>query len=512
MSTGVRRLGVALSAAGAALALLAGSGVASAASEHGLSVEAAASRVSVTGWDGQIPLSLGLWVANRGTTSFAVRVGRAQGYDDPITAEIRFGHRRTAVPDTIPTTFAGFTRFAHVTVTDRNGAVVYEQDLMFCPNGFSRARLSPTARDASSYPDGCFAFNPFTLGSVWGIDPGWAVALSTDGGFTGTGGVYRAHVELDTALADLLGIPRAARVVDVTLDVTMISSIPFPVDDPGPRSVAPVEPAASSSSRARPLPRLPRITAATQVPRAALPNLVALPAWSMQTESQGGRDYLDFAANVWNAGRGVLSVEGYRSSGTDVMDAFQFFYRDGRAVGYVPTGTLEFDRRPGHEHWHFTDFARYELVSTEGTEAVRSQKEAFCIAPTDAIDLRVPGADYFPGNGDLRTACGDSTALWIRETLPSAWGDTYYQFVPGQSFDITNLQNGTYYVHVIANPDRRLLERTLVDNESTRLVILDGPPGARTVTVPPYMGIDTETPPGGPQGPDTGPRALGAAG
>jgi hypothetical protein len=503
MSTRVRRLGVALIAA----ALLSGSGTAGAA-EEGLSVEAAASTLSVTGWDGQIPLNLGIWVANRSKLAFAVRVGRG-GYGDPVAAEIRVGGRRTPVPDTVPTTFAGFTRFAHVTVTDHTGAPVYEQDLKFCPNAFSRARLSPSARDASAFPDGCFAFNPFTLGSVWGIDPGWAVALSTDGGFTGSGGVYRAHVELDTALADLLRIPRPARVVDVTLDVTMMTSFPGP-DYPGPRVAEPDEPAASSSSRERRLPaRVPRVTAAAQVPRAALPDLVALPAWSMQTETQSGRDYLDFAANVWNAGPGVLSVEGYRSPGTDLMDAFQFFYRHGRPVGYVPTGTFEFDRRAGHEHWHFTDFARYELVSADGSTVVRSQKEAFCIAPTDAIDLRVAGADYHPGNGDLHTACGDSTALWIRETLPSAWGDTYYQFVPGQSFDITNLQNGTYYVRVTANPDRRLQERTLADNESLRLVVLDGTPGARTVTVPPYMGIDTEAPPGSPPGLGDAPRWPG---
>ena len=32
------------------------------------------------------------------------------------------------------------------------------------------------------------------------------------------------------------------------------------------------------------------------------------------------------------------------------------------------------------------------------------------------------------------------------------WGDTYYQYLPGQSFNITGVPNGTYYVRIVANP------------------------------------------------------------
>jgi len=44
------------------------------------------------------------------------------------------------------------------------------------------------------------------------------------------------------------------------------------------------------------------------------------------------------------------------------------------------------------------------------------------------------------------------TALWVREMLPVGWGDTYFNSVAGQSFDITGVPNGTYYIEVIANP------------------------------------------------------------
>jgi hypothetical protein len=82
-------------------------------------------------------------------------------------------------------------------------------------------------------------------------------------------------------------------------------------------------------------------------------------------------------------------------------------------------------------------------------------------------------------------------ALWIREVLPAGWGDTYFQGVPGQSFDITGLPNGTYWIEVRANPLGSLYDVDPTNDTSLREVILGGTPGARTVTVPPWHGIDT---------------------
>jgi len=87
----------------------------------------------------------------------------------------------------------------------------------------------------------------------------------------------------------------------------------------------------------------------------------------------------------------------------------------------------------------------------------------------------------------LFSACGGPTALAIRESLAAGWGDTYSQFRPGQSFDVDALPNGTYYVEVVANPDRRLQETSTTDNRSLRQVILGGTPQNRTITVPPYV-------------------------
>jgi hypothetical protein len=123
--------------------------------------------------------------------------------------------------------------------------------------------------------------------------------------------------------------------------------------------------------------------------------------------------------------------------------------------------------------------------------AVRSNKVGFCIAPTDPVDLTLPHATWQPSfTGFSFGACGSPTALWVREMMPLGWGDTYFQSVAGQSFDVSGLPNGTYYIEVIANPDGVLHETTADDNISLRQIILGGTPGHRTLQVPAWHGLD----------------------
>uniref|UniRef100_UPI00211D7E4E lysyl oxidase family protein n=1 Tax=Streptomyces sp. rh206 TaxID=2034270 RepID=UPI00211D7E4E len=242
-------------------------------------------------------------------------------------------------------------------------------------------------------------------------------------------------------------------------------------------------------------PNAKRPTGKATVPDVPKPDLRSLPAYGI-TVSDGyeevpGKDYLAFSANVWNAGPAKLVVDGFRSPGKELMDAYQYFYdADGKQVGYTPTGTMEWDPRPGHEHWHFTDFASYRLLKADQKESVRSGKEAFCLANTDAVDYTVKNANWHPDNTDLSTACGQENSISVREVLDVGSGDTYTQDLPGQSFDITDLPNGTYYIQVLANPENRLKETNHNNNSALRKVVLGGKKGARTVKVPAHHLVD----------------------
>ena len=75
--------------------------------------------------------------------------------------------------------------------------------------------------------------------------------------------------------------------------------------------------------------------------------------------------------------------------------------------------------------------------------------------------------------------------------LEAGSGDTYEQSLPGQSFDLKGLKNGTYYIEVKANPAKKLAEASTGNNVSYRKVKISGRSGHRKVKVA-KVGIITE--------------------
>lgn len=542
-----------------------------------LSLIAASTSVTLDSWKEEpgVYLDLGTYLTSE-KGAFEFKVTR-KSYKDPVVASqiIRNGKKTTtkALPAGLVKDFTGLPDFMEVSVVDAAGKPVLKKTENFCPNNAS-GRVRPDAPANSKYPQSC-PVNPFTLGSVWGVENGWAA--NTYAGYYSApvqlaAGTYTAKVSVTKKYRDLFGIANKPQSVKVTVRerswegqeggsdgaaARVASSSPHAghaghqaAADPAPSGHAghgapartdapaaattgagstfnvghgpypPAPPALpwalkkqagkgafgaqgfsaarvgdragqTDGSRQAPgaQPNAKRPTGKAAVPNVPKPDLRSLPAYGI-TVSDGyedvpGKDYLAFSANVWNAGPAKLVVDGFRSPGKELMDAYQYFYdAKGKQVGYTPTGTMEWDPRPGHEHWHFTDFASYRLLKADKKETVRSGKEAFCLANTDAVDYTVKNANWHPGNTDLSTACGQENSISVREVLDVGSGDTYTQDLPGQSFDITDLPNGTYYIQVLANPENRLKETNHKNNSALRKVVLGGKKGARTVKVP----------------------------
>lgn len=426
--------------------------------------------------DGLVWVDPGTWIAAVGG-GFELVLGRPD-YQTPISVE-QVDPRTGMVVRTLPTELLdgwfGMRDFLHVSVRDGRGRLVLRQAITFCPNGYTRARLSDEGPMTSSYPSFCGG-NPFTRGMVWGIDDHWAVGAVSDYGlvFDAPGRRYRVRVWIDPAWVEALDIAGDGAETLVTVEVTGRGQ---PGSEP-PRPLAPP---------GRPSACVPVVTTPDPM---ALPDLIALPAWGMSTYHRKGRDYLGCSATEWNEGPGTLVVEGFRGPDQDLMDAFQYFLVDGRPVGRTPIGHLEF--HPAHRHWHFQQFTEYTMLDADSGEVAVSGKQSWCLANTDAIDLSVPNANWTAFGGDLFTMCGGPSALWIREILDVGWGDTYSRFVAGQAFDITDLPNGEYHVRVHVNPTGSMLEGSTANNVEDRLIKLRGKPGYRRVIVPPWNGIDTE--------------------
>ncbi len=380
----------------------------------------------------------------------------------------------------------GLPRFFRLQFRNTRGRTVLRRRAGFCPGGVLRERVAPDAPEEPVYPDGCGTWrkgNPFIRSQVWGIERGWATpALSFEDTMLDLpNGTYRARLSVSPRYREVFDIPAEQATASLRVNVRRgHPEIPLPV----PRASTPAALGGGSAAALQPS------GAQTSAPDAdTVPNLAALPAWGIRTSTdERGRDHLSFSATAWNAGPAQLAVDGFRRPGEGLMDAYQSFYRGGERVGYQRVGSFEFDDRDGHAHWHFTDFATYNLLDAAGRRVVRSGKEAFCLAPTDAQDLLAPGATWRPdylGFG----RCGTRGSLALSQRLPAGWGDTYDQSLPGQSFRIGGLPNGRYQIEVIVNPEGRLLEVTTDDNRAVRPVVLRGRPGHRRVTVPPYRGI-----------------------
>ncbi|MEX1046244.1 MAG: lysyl oxidase family protein [Actinomycetota bacterium] len=424
-----------------------------------------------------IGLDLGLYVASTGGP-FELRVSRPD-YDTPISlkqVDAETHDVLRVLPTDLLDGWDSLHDFMRIRVLRNDGRLMSDEFRPFCPNSWNRARVDDTGPDTDPYPEYC-AGTPLTRGMVWGIEQGWAV--DPFGGdylrLDLPDGRYTVNISVAQPYLGLLGIPQDDARVSVDLRVRTRSKT-----STAPRSPAP-EPQ-------QPAPAVPDVT---DPDPATVPNLISHPAWGISTYSSGRRDLLSFAATEWNEGPAPMVIEGFRTPGEDEMDAFQYFYDGDEPVARANVGSLDYDRRTGHRHWHFPQFVEYRLLNETKTLAVKSAKQSFCLVPTDAVDLTIPNANWKPGIVGLSSACGGESALWIRETLDVGWGDTYFQSVAGQAFNITNVPNGRYFIEVEVNPLGNLFELTTADNSELRLIRLGGRPGHRRVAVPPWHGIDT---------------------
>jgi hypothetical protein len=473
---------------------------------------AAQKSIRVPRYGSQVFIDPGIYLATYGS-ALEFDVSRAS-YSVPVTISqvIRQpggGTTARPLPAWVLRGWSGLRRFFRLTITNSAGKTVGSRVVPFCPNSSDPQRTTPGSPPVSEFPQSCYSSNPFELGMVWGLERGWATdpfasavivvagaapAARAPGGTAGREapsfrlhlGKYKVTLAITASWQRLLHVTARDASATVTMTVTKGS---------GCTDICPpiAHGAPAGTRRGAVLPRLPAVPTMTNPPASVLPDLIPLPSWGISVQNKhSGSSYLSFGATVWIGGNSRLDVEGFRSNGSPLMHAYQYFWRGGKVIGRAPAGTMGFDNKKGHHHWHFEQFAQYRLLGANKSVAVRSRKVGFCIAPTDAIDLLLRRAVWQPSATGLVGQCGLPSALWVQEMLPLGWGDTYVQDIAGQSFDISKLPNGTYYIEIIANPEKVLHETNDANDISLRKVILGGRPGHRTVRVPAFDGIDAE--------------------
>ncbi len=448
---------------------------------------AAQKKISVPQFGKSEFLDPGVYVAAFGS-KLEFTVQRAT-YSEPLTiTEVIHVPGKGIVLRPLPRKLAdgwnGLARFLRITIRNDHGKIVATRISPFCPNSFSPQRATPNSPRSSPFPLECSS-DPFEKGMVLGVQRGWGSDGIGGFGLKLKRGFYRATVNIMQPWRKVLHISKSGDVATVRFRV---------VKAPRCDEICFGKPGHITKTN-KTLPSQPAVPTVKSPPKSELPDLVPLPSYDIHVlnvkagKNRPALTQLEFAATVWVGGNSRLDVEGFRHNGSPTMAAYQYFHHDGRVVGRTRVGTMGFS---GYNHWHFQQFAEYRLLNSKKSLVIPSQKVGFCIAPTDPVDLVLPHATWVPSFTGLSGACGSQSALWTRETMPVGWGDTYFQFVPGQSFDLTHLKNGTYYIEIIANPEGLLHETNTHNDISLRKVIIGGTAGHRTVRVPAFHGIDRE--------------------
>lgn len=168
---------------------------------------------------------------------------------------------------------------------------------------------------------------------------------------------------------------------------------------------------------------------------------------------------LRFSNTAWNAGEGRLEMRGETVSDSRTK-VYQRIYDN--AGGYMEALVGDFIFHMGHNHWHFEQFADYELWTraeydkwiasgrNNGQAQKRGAKTTFCIMDTGKIQ-NLPGSP----TAAQYTQCGQTL-----QGLSIGWGDTYVYSLPDQWVDLgtTMLPDGNYVLRSVADPKNIIIE------------------------------------------------------
>lgn len=214
-----------------------------------------------------------------------------------------------------------------------------------------------------------------------------------------------------------------------------------------------------------------------------LPNLVPVPPHDIRlagadlpedpTAPRATRA-IRFATTTFNLGQFPLDLTMVPSSVEEVLDdssrpAQQCVQFAGPAcVEWRPVGRVVY--HPGHDHYHFDDYATYGLVPVtpegfpdfDADPIVPGTKVSFCMIDTNSAPGYEERVDQiYVGY----TACNN-----YRQGISPGRGDTYGSGLTGQQIVIDDVPPGTYGLVITINPAHRLYETDLSDDRSWAVI------------------------------------------
>src|SRR5436190_9041682 len=184
------------------------------------------------------------------------------------------------------------------------------------------------------------------------------------------------------------------------------------------------------------------------------PDLMTLPPFNIAIEYNPGtgKKLLRFSNGIVNLGEGPLELNPVNNPVTGTTDAYQRLYSHDTNGVWAPVATNyvgQFVFHPAHNHWHFENFAGYELHDVAANGAVgrnvfaSASKVSFCLVDDLLFDpvLQHKGSQTY-------TNCSRYTP----QGISPGWVDVYLWSLPDQDLDISGLPDGDYWLVSTADP------------------------------------------------------------
>ena len=189
-----------------------------------------------------------------------------------------------------------------------------------------------------------------------------------------------------------------------------------------------------------------------------LPNMSVLPPTDLLilTNADTGGRQLKFTTSIQNNGPGVMEIWGHSDPTSGKTIVVQHINTIDGGEKKVVVG--EFVFHPEHHHFHFGNFARYEVwtLGPQGTlETLVSTTDKVSYCLRDDIQVDIPGIDF----DQTFQGCDRQ-----RQGISPGWVDVYKYDLFGQTIDITSLEDGIYALINYVDPDHQLWELDHEDN------------------------------------------------
>jgi len=188
---------------------------------------------------------------------------------------------------------------------------------------------------------------------------------------------------------------------------------------------------------------------------ALLPNMQTVVPKHLQIQNDHQREYLRFSNGIANTGSGNWQmIPIFPDDPSLTQDAAQqFLDSNGNIICQKTVSQTQF--HPAHNHWHMADIAKFSVRqgSPDGAEIGNSLKVSFCLIDWYNMDG--------PSNTSDRTYFDCERGM---QGIQVGWVDQYHQELPGQELEITNLEQGVYFLVSKANHEGTYIESNPDDN------------------------------------------------